>query len=96
MPGRQKLSLWAMSYSTGEIWQRKQRVSWVVVALCNPYLTGNVNYVITGMAYGMIARKVFPEGKVLISIPWNWIPIITQNLKEMKWMAARIRKPGTL
>jgi hypothetical protein len=40
---------------------------------------------ITGMAYGMIARKVFPEGKVLISIPWNRIPAITQNLNEMEW-----------
>jgi hypothetical protein len=37
------------------------------------------------MAYGMIARQVFPEGKVLVSIPWNWIPTITQNLNEMEW-----------
>jgi hypothetical protein len=37
------------------------------------------------MAYGMIARQVFPEGKVLISIPWNWIPTITQNLNEIEW-----------
>ena len=31
------------------------------------------------------AHQVFPEGWILISIPYNWIPIITQNLKEMKW-----------
>ena len=23
---------------------------------------------------------------MLISIPFNWIPTITQNLKEMKWV----------
>jgi hypothetical protein len=40
---------------------------------------------ITGMAYGMIAREVFPEGKVLVSIPWNWISAITRNLNEMEW-----------
>jgi hypothetical protein len=47
---------------------------------------------ITGMAYGMIAREVFPEGKVLVSIPWNWIPTITQNLIEMEWDLAGYNK----
>ena len=23
---------------------------------------------------------------MLISIPYDWIPVITQNLKEMKWI----------
>ena len=51
-----------------------------------PYLTGKVNYAITGLGFGLKARQVFPEGLVLISIPYDWIPIITQNLKEMKWV----------
>jgi hypothetical protein len=34
----------------------------------------------------MKARQVFPEGWMLISIPYDWIPVITQNLKEMKWI----------
>lgn len=87
LPRQAEIVLRAMSYSTGEIWQPKTTgvvgCGWLYVY---PYLSGNVNYVITGMAYGMISRKVFPEGKVLISIPWNWIPTITQNLKEMKWV----------
>jgi uncharacterized protein (DUF169 family) len=85
-PRQAEIVLRAMSYSTGEMWEPKAMgvvgCSWLYVY---PYKSGKVNYMITGMAYGMIARKVFPEGKVLISIPWNWIPAITQNLKEMEW-----------
>ena len=41
---------------------------------------------ITGLTFGMKAKEVFPEGWILISIPYHWIPIITQNLQEMKWV----------
>ena len=51
-----------------------------------PYQSGKVNYTVTGLAFGMKAKEVFPEGWMLISIPYNWIPIITQNLHEMKWV----------
>jgi len=85
-PRQAEIVLRAMSYSTGEMWEPKAMgvvsCSWLYVY---PYKSGKVNYIITGMAYGMIARQVFPEGKVLVSIPWNWIPTITQNLNEMKW-----------
>jgi uncharacterized protein (DUF169 family) len=87
LPRQAEIVLRAMSYSTGEILEPKGTgvvgCGWLYIY---PYLSGKVNYMITGMAYGMIARKVFPEGKILISIPWNWIPTITQNLKEMKWV----------
>ena len=33
----------------------------------------------------MKSRQVFPEGWLLISIPFNWIPTIALSLKEMKW-----------
>jgi uncharacterized protein (DUF169 family) len=86
-PRQAEIVLRAMSYSTGEIWEPKTTgvlgCSWLYVY---PYISGKVNYMITGMAYGMIARHVFPEGKVLVSIPWNWLPTIIQNLKEMKWV----------
>ena len=85
-PRQAEIVLRAMSYSTGEMWEPKAMgvvgCSWLYVY---PYKSGKVNYMITGMAYGMIARKVFPEGKVLISIPWNRIPVITQSLDEMEW-----------
>jgi len=77
----------AMSYSTGEMWSSKMTAvgacSWLFVY---PYQSGKVNYIVTGMGFGMKARQVFPEGWILITIPYNWIPIITQNLQEMKWV----------
>ncbi len=45
-----------------------------------------MNYTITGLAFGMKAKQVFPEGWVLISIPYEWIPIITKSLQEMEWV----------
>lgn len=86
-PSDAEIVLRAMSYSTGELWAPKSSpvlgCSWVYVY---PYMSGKVNYVMTGMHFGMKAREVFPEGLVVISIPYNWIPTITQNLKEMKWV----------
>jgi hypothetical protein len=37
------------------------------------------------MVHGMRGRVLFPEGSMLISIPYHWIPIMTQNLQEMNW-----------
>lgn len=77
----------AMSYTTGEIWSSNMSgvgaCSWLFVY---PYVSGKVNYVVTGMGFGMKARQVFPEGWMLIIIPYNWIPIITKNLEEMEWV----------
>lgn len=85
-PRQAEIVLRAMSYSTGEIWESKKTgvlgCSWLYVY---PYLSGKVNYFPTGMSFGMIAHEVFPEGWILISIPYNWIPTMVQNLKEMKW-----------
>lgn len=86
-PRQAEIVLRAMSYSTGEMWEPKTMpvvaCAWLYVY---PYKSGKVNYTVTGMSYGMIARKVFPEGRILISIPWDWIPTITRNLQEMKWV----------
>ena len=77
----------AMTYSTGEKISSKMTFvmgcSWIYAY---PYLTGQVNYVISGMGSGIKANKVFPPGRQIISIPYNWLPIITQNLREMDWV----------
>ena len=59
-----------------------------------PYKTGEVNYITTGLGWGMKARKAFPEGHQLISIPFDWLPIITQNLKEMPWIPPSFTDEG--
>ena len=86
-PSQTEIVLRAMSYSTGELWSNKLTgvgaCTWLFIY---PYLSGKVNYTITGVSFGMKAKEVFPEGWVLISIPYQWLPTITQNLKEMKWV----------
>jgi len=37
------------------------------------------------MIYCLRVRQVFPQPQVLISIPYNWIPTVTQNLNELTW-----------
>ncbi len=86
-PSQAEILLRAMTYSTGEMYESRA----TVVGMCSslyvyPYLSGKVNYTTTGLSYGMNGRHVFPEGLMLISIPYQWIPTITQNLKEMKWV----------
>jgi uncharacterized protein (DUF169 family) len=82
-----EIVLRAMSHSTGEIWAPMTTpvlgCAWLFVY---PYKSGKVNYTVTGLSYGMKNRKVLPEGLMLISIPWDWIPTITQNLREMDWV----------
>jgi len=82
-----EIVLRAMSHSTGEIWAPKATpvlaCAWLFVY---PYKSGKVNYLVTGLGFGMKNRKVLPEGLILISIPWDWIPTITQNLEDMDWV----------
>jgi len=86
-PSQAEIILRAMSYSTGELWEAKKTgVLGCAWAFVYPYQSGKVNYTPTGISMGMKAHEVFPEGWIMISIPYNWIPIITQNLKEMKWV----------
>ncbi len=82
-----EIVLRAMSYSTGEL--RESRSTGVLGCawLYNyPYRSGKVNFTVTGLAFGMKSKQVYEEGQILISIPYNWIPTITQNLQEMKWV----------
>jgi hypothetical protein len=51
-----------------------------------PYLTGKVNYMVTGMSFGAKAKGVFPEGWLLISLPWDKMKVVLDSLKVMKWM----------
>lgn len=86
-PRQAEIILRAMSYSTGEIWEPRSTpvlgCAWLYVY---PYQAAKVNYTMTGMGFGMIGKQVFPEGYILVSVPFNWIPVITANLGEMKWV----------
>jgi uncharacterized protein (DUF169 family) len=76
----------ASVYSTGETWSSKGTpvlaCSWMYVY---PYLSGEVNYTITGLSMGMQTLKVLPQGLMIISIPWQKLPMVLTNLQKMNW-----------
>jgi hypothetical protein len=51
-----------------------------------PYVTGEMNYTVTGIGYGIRMQRVLPEGLFLISVPYDLIPMLIENLKEMEWV----------
>ena len=86
-PSQAEIVMRAMSYSTGELWESKKTpvmsCAWIYVY---PWQSGKVNYMVTGMAFGSKAKQIFPEGWILISIPWDKIPVIIKSLEEMTWL----------
>ncbi len=85
-PGQTEILLRAMSYRTGKMWTSKFSAAigcaWILVY---PYLTGELNYAVTGLGHGMKRRSLFPEGRQLVSIPFDLLPSMLQNLQEMPW-----------
>jgi uncharacterized protein (DUF169 family) len=85
-PSQAEIILRAMSYRTGAAWNAKgTTVMGCVYLYLYPYVTGELNMMVTGLHHGMIARQLFPEGLLFLSIPYQIIREITQNLKEMEW-----------
>jgi uncharacterized protein (DUF169 family) len=86
-PSQAEVVLRAMSYATGELWESKKTpvlsCAWIYAY---PWVTGKVNYMVTGMSFGSKAKGVFPEGWILISIPWDKMPGILTSLEEMTWV----------
>jgi uncharacterized protein (DUF169 family) len=81
-----EIVLRSMTYSTGELYNSRTTpvmgCAWIFIY---PFQSGKVNFILPDMIHGMKGRELFPNGSVLISIPYNWIPTMTHNLKEMPW-----------
>lgn len=77
----------AYTYSTGAMYVSKTTpvmgCAWTFVY---PYITGNLNYVVEGLCFGHIARDVGEMGSVTVSIPFNLLKLIIDNLHEMTWV----------
>jgi uncharacterized protein (DUF169 family) len=90
-----EILLRAMSYRTGEMWSSKCSAAigcaWIYVY---PYLTGELNYTMTGLGHGMKRRKLFPEGHQLVSIPYNLLPSMLQTLQDMPWVLPAYEPDG--
>jgi uncharacterized protein (DUF169 family) len=86
-PSQAEVILRAMSYTTGKLWESKltpvMGCAWMFVY---PHLNGELNYFVTNIVHGMRGRHVLPDGVVVISIPWDLIPMITENLQHTEWV----------
>ena len=81
-----EIILRASSYSDGKMWQAKATTclacAWIYA---HPYLTGQMNYTVTGLGFSMKARGVLPDGLMIITFPFDAIPSLINNLNEMEW-----------
>ena len=85
----------AMSYRTGKMWLSRYSAAigcaWLYVY---PYVTGELNYTLTGLGHGMRRRKLFPEGQQLVSIPFDLLPTLLQALRDMPWVLPAFEPDG--
>ena len=82
-----EIVLRAASYSTGEIWSSKiSMVGACAWMFTYPFQSGTINYVPTGLTFGMKSWKVYTEGFIILAIPYNWLPVIVQNMNQMEWV----------
>jgi uncharacterized protein (DUF169 family) len=85
-PHQAEILLRAYSYRSGAAWNAKGTSGLGCAYLyMYPYATGELNMMVTGLYHGMRARNTFPEGLLLITIPFNVLPEIIQNLETMTW-----------
>ena len=90
-----EILLRAMSYRTGKMWVSKFSAAigcaWTYIY---PYLTGELNYSVAGLGHGMKRRNLFPEGRQIISIPFDLLSSLLQTLREMPWVLPAYKKDG--
>jgi uncharacterized protein (DUF169 family) len=90
-----EILLRAMSYRTGKMWLSKFSpaigCAWIFIY---PYLSGELNYTITGLGHGMKRRKLFPEGQQFVSIPYHLLPSMLQTLQDMPWVLPAFKPDG--
>ncbi len=85
-PSQAEVILRAKGYRNGSGWNAKgTSVAGCAFLYMYPYITGELNMMVTGLHHGMKARHTFPEGLLFLSIPYQVLPEILNNLKEMVW-----------
>ena len=91
-----EILLRAMSYRSAKIWVSKFSpaigCAWTY---SYPFLTGELNYFPTGLGHGMKRRKLFPEGRQIIAIPFDLLPSMLETLREMPWVLPAYKPDGS-
>jgi len=86
-PPQAEILLRAYCYTSGKMITTKSTPVLICAWLfAYPYLSGEMNYSVTGLGFGMKARKVLPEGLILLSFPYDSLPMLIDNLKDMEWV----------
>ncbi len=90
-----EIILRASSYRTGDMWISKYTAAlgcdWLLIY---PYLSGEINYITTGLGFGMRRRHIFPEGLHMISIPFDKIQPLLDTLANMPWVPEPYKENG--
>jgi uncharacterized protein (DUF169 family) len=90
-----EIILRALLYTTGKVLTSKTTIvlgcAWLYAY---PYVIGELNYLTGGISYGMKVREAFPEGRQIISIPYDWLDTIAKNLQEMPWVPPSFTEEG--
>lgn len=77
----------AGSYSMGDLYESKaSNVLGCHWLFSYPYRTGKINFVITGMHYGMKKANLYPAGLHMIVVPYQKFPAFFEGLEEMEWV----------
>lgn len=86
-PSQAEILLRAYCYTTGQMLTTRSTpvliCAWLYIY---PFVSGELNYSVTGLGFGMKARKVLPEGLMLLAIPFNSLPMLVENLQDMEWV----------
>jgi len=85
-PSQAEVILRASSFSDGKMWNAKGTTclacAWIYA---HPYLFGEINWTVTGLGFSMKARDVLPDGLIIITVPFDAISPLMENLKQMEW-----------
>jgi uncharacterized protein (DUF169 family) len=79
-----EIVLRAATYSTGMSYTSEQTpvmgCSWFMIY---PYMTGKINFVVPAFVHGPHGRALYDPDTVLVSVPYQWVPTVIENLGEM-------------
>ena len=88
-----EIVLRAMCYGIGKMWSSVGTpviaCSWLTTY---PYISGEVNFLLTDVSHGMVAKQVFPSGTVLIAIPYDKLGPVMDGLRKIEWYPAMYKE----
>lgn len=81
-----EIILRAMCHATGKMWSSVGtpviECSWL---LTYPYISGEMNFLVTDISHGMVSKQVYEPGTVLISIPYDRLDPLMYGLRQIEW-----------